>query len=47
MLRVVQNDPFADGVPDLVRDGLIAHDDLVPRPRRAEEELVVGIGAAE
>jgi len=30
-----------------MRDGLIAHDELVPRPRRAEEELVVGIGAAE
>jgi len=30
-----------------MRDGLIAHDELVPRPRRAEDELVVGIGAAE
>jgi len=30
-----------------MRDGLIAHDELVPRPRRAEEELIVGIGAAE
>jgi putative ABC transport system ATP-binding protein len=30
-----------------MRDGLIAHDELVPRPRRAEEELLVGIGAAE
>jgi len=31
----------------LVRDGLIARDELVPHPRRAEEELAVGIGAAE
>ena len=30
-----------------MRDGLIAHDELVPRPRRAEDELLVGIGAAE
>ena len=30
-----------------MRDGLIAHDELVPRPRRAEDELEVGIGAAE
>ena len=30
-----------------MRDGLIAHDELVPRPRRAEDELVLGIGAAE
>jgi putative ABC transport system ATP-binding protein len=30
-----------------MRDGLIAHDEIVPRPRRAEDELVVGIGAAE
>jgi putative ABC transport system ATP-binding protein len=30
-----------------MRDGLIAHDELVPRPRRAEDELIVGIGAAE
>jgi len=30
-----------------MRDGLIAHDELVPRPRRAEDELVVGICAAE
>jgi putative ABC transport system ATP-binding protein len=30
-----------------MRDGLIAHDELVPNPRRAEDELTVGIGAAE
>ena len=30
-----------------MRDGLIARDELVPRPRRAEDELTVGIGAAE
>ena len=30
-----------------MRDGLIARDELVPNPRRAEEELAVGIGAAE
>jgi putative ABC transport system ATP-binding protein len=30
-----------------MRDGLIARDELVPRPRRAEEELAVGIGGAE
>src|SRR5204862_4940487 len=30
-----------------MRDGLIARDELVPHPRRAEEELTVGIGAAE
>ncbi len=30
-----------------MRDGLIARDELVPQPRRAEEELAVGIGAAE
>ena len=30
-----------------MRDGLIAHDELVPRPRRAEDELLIGIGAAE
>jgi hypothetical protein len=30
-----------------MRDGLIARDELVPHPRRAEEELAVGIGAAE
>jgi hypothetical protein len=29
-----------------MRDGLIAHDELVPNPRRAEEELTLGIGAA-
>ena len=29
-----------------MRDGLIAHDELVPNPRRAEDELTVGIGAA-
>jgi putative ABC transport system ATP-binding protein len=30
-----------------MRDGIIARDELVPRPRRAETELAVGIGAAE
>jgi putative ABC transport system ATP-binding protein len=30
-----------------MRDGLVAKDELVPRPRRAEDELAVGIGAAE
>jgi putative ABC transport system ATP-binding protein len=30
-----------------MRDGLIAHDELMPNPRRAEDELAVGIGAAE
>ena len=30
-----------------MRDGLIAHDELIPHPRRAEDELAVGIGAAE
>ena len=30
-----------------MRDGLIARDELVAHPRRAEEELAVGIGAAE
>jgi putative ABC transport system ATP-binding protein len=30
-----------------MRDGLIAGDELVPRPRRAVDELTVGIGAAE
>jgi len=30
-----------------MRDGLIAHDDPVARPRRAEDEIAVGIGAAE
>jgi putative ABC transport system ATP-binding protein len=27
-----------------MRDGLIAHDELVPNPRRAEDQLTVGIG---
>jgi putative ABC transport system ATP-binding protein len=30
-----------------MRDGLIAHDELVARPRRAEDEIALGIGAAE
>jgi len=30
-----------------MRDGLIARDELVPRPRRAEDEIALGIGAAE
>jgi len=30
-----------------MRDGLIAHDELVPRPRRAEDEIALGIGGAE
>ncbi len=30
-----------------MRDGVVAHDDPVLTPRRAEEELVAGIGAAE
>jgi putative ABC transport system ATP-binding protein len=30
-----------------MRDGVIARDELVPNPRRAEDELAVGIGAAE
>jgi len=30
-----------------MRDGIIAHDDPVARPRRAEDEIAVGIGAAE
>jgi len=30
-----------------MRDGVIAHDDLVARPRRAEDEIALGIGAAE
>jgi hypothetical protein len=30
-----------------MRDGVIARDELVPRPRRAEDEIAVGIGAAE
>ena len=30
-----------------MRDGLVARDELVSRPRRAEDELAVGIGAAE
>ncbi|OLC10372.1 MAG: macrolide ABC transporter ATP-binding protein [Chloroflexi bacterium 13_1_40CM_67_9] len=30
-----------------MRDGVIAHDDLVPHPRRAEDEIAAGIGAAE
>jgi putative ABC transport system ATP-binding protein len=30
-----------------MRDGVIAHDDLVLEPRRAEEEIAAGIGAAE
>jgi putative ABC transport system ATP-binding protein len=30
-----------------MRDGLIAHDEVVPRPRRAEDEIAAGIGAAE
>jgi putative ABC transport system ATP-binding protein len=30
-----------------MRDGLIAHDDPVAMPRRAEDEIAVGIGAAE
>jgi putative ABC transport system ATP-binding protein len=29
-----------------MRDGLIAHDEVVQNPRRAEDELTVGIGAA-
>ena len=30
-----------------MRDGVVARDELVPQPRRAEDELAVGIGAAE
>ena len=30
-----------------MRDGIIAHDDPVARPRRAEDEIAMGIGAAE
>jgi putative ABC transport system ATP-binding protein len=30
-----------------MRDGIVAHDDPVPNPRRAENEIAVGIGAAE
>ena len=30
-----------------MRDGLVARDELVPRPRNAQDELTVGIGAAE
>ena len=30
-----------------MRDGVIAHDDPVAQPRRAEDEIAVGIGAAE
>ncbi len=30
-----------------MRDGVVARDELVPNPRRAEDELAVGIGAAE
>jgi putative ABC transport system ATP-binding protein len=28
-----------------MRDGIIAHDELVPNPRRAEDEIAAGIGA--
>jgi putative ABC transport system ATP-binding protein len=28
-----------------MRDGVIAHDELVPNPRRAEDEIAAGIGA--
>jgi putative ABC transport system ATP-binding protein len=30
-----------------MRDGLVARDELVPHPRRAEDEIAAGIGAAE
>jgi putative ABC transport system ATP-binding protein len=30
-----------------MRDGVVAHDDPVANPRRAEDEIAVGIGAAE
>jgi putative ABC transport system ATP-binding protein len=30
-----------------MRDGVVAHDDPVTNPRRAEDEIAVGIGAAE
>jgi putative ABC transport system ATP-binding protein len=30
-----------------MRDGVVAHDDPVPNPRRAEDEIAVGIGGAE
>ena len=30
-----------------MRDGVIARDELVPQPRRAEDEIALGIGAAE
>ena len=30
-----------------MRDGVVARDEVVVKPRRAEDELAVGIGAAE
>jgi putative ABC transport system ATP-binding protein len=30
-----------------MRDGVVARDELVPHPRRAEDEIAAGIGAAE
>jgi putative ABC transport system ATP-binding protein len=30
-----------------MRDGIVANDELVPNPRRAEDEIAAGIGAAE
>ena len=30
-----------------MRDGVVAHDDPVLAPRRAEDEIAAGIGAAE
>jgi len=30
-----------------MRDGLVAHDELVREPRRAEDEIAAGIGASE
>jgi len=30
-----------------MRDGIVARDELVPHPRRAEDEIAAGIGAAE
>jgi len=30
-----------------MRDGIVAHDELVPNPRRAEDEIAAGIGAGD
>jgi putative ABC transport system ATP-binding protein len=30
-----------------MRDGIVAHDELVTNPRRAEDEIAAGVGAAE